>query len=379
MEYVAAGDVDPERHPHALHRRDARLRARAPTPTRSSSPPRPACCTRSRKENPGKTFIPANRAAVCQLHEDDHAAEAARRPARPASPQVRVDPSSPSEPACRSSAWSRSARRGCGRTWSPTMRVRLRHVSRPDSRVALVCGLPSSCPVLRLRCAPVGSSWAGSPPLPPLTAGSRRRPAPSRPPERLPRRRLAVPVSPPWPLWSPLLGPSPPPGPPSPPPSRRLLPLSARPRPHRLGRSAVARAGSPLRRRHRRGSRSCRSCPARPLAPAHSSPGGSRLSVGGALGVAVPASARLRGLLRTPRPRCRAGGRGRYPARRLPAATAPVTSAVAHTFIARALPPTPTSSATRPVTGARRDAASRSSSGIGIARGGGPQCVAGSV
>ena len=37
----------PRAHPHALHRRDARLRARARTPTPSSSPPRPACCTRS--------------------------------------------------------------------------------------------------------------------------------------------------------------------------------------------------------------------------------------------------------------------------------------------------------------------------------------------
>ena len=53
-------------HPHALDRRDARPRQARPTPTRSSSPPRPACCTRWSEANPGKTFVPANRAAVCQ-------------------------------------------------------------------------------------------------------------------------------------------------------------------------------------------------------------------------------------------------------------------------------------------------------------------------
>ena len=50
-----------------------------------------------------------------------------------------------------------------------------------------------------------------------------------------------------------------------------------------------------------------------------------------------------------------------------PPSTAPVTRAVAHTLIATALPPSPTSSATRAVTvSVDSDQAARSTSGIGI-------------
>ena len=91
MEYVAAGDVDPEgvhmlstggmldyaAHATARHRR-------------RSSPPRPACCTRCSMAAPDVDFIAANERGGLPLHEDDHAAEAARRAARPASREVKV-------------------------------------------------------------------------------------------------------------------------------------------------------------------------------------------------------------------------------------------------------------------------------------------------
>ena len=65
MEYVAAGDVDPERT-HMLSTGGMLDFARESEPTRSSWPPRPGMLHPLAKENPGKEFIPANRAAACR-------------------------------------------------------------------------------------------------------------------------------------------------------------------------------------------------------------------------------------------------------------------------------------------------------------------------
>ena len=66
MEYVASGDVDPERT-HMLSTGGMLTFARELRRRRaSSSPPRRGCCTRSRRRTPARRFIPANRAAVCR-------------------------------------------------------------------------------------------------------------------------------------------------------------------------------------------------------------------------------------------------------------------------------------------------------------------------
>ena len=93
MEYVAAGDVDPE-GVHMLST-GGMLDVRRSTPSRAarrSWPPRPACCTRCAMAAPDVDFIAANEAAVLPLHEDDHAAEAARRAARRRSTRSRCRP-----------------------------------------------------------------------------------------------------------------------------------------------------------------------------------------------------------------------------------------------------------------------------------------------
>ena len=65
MEYVACGDIDAEQHPHALDRRDAQAR-------RESGRDEFIVATETgmlyplEKAHPDKTFIAANRAAVCQ-------------------------------------------------------------------------------------------------------------------------------------------------------------------------------------------------------------------------------------------------------------------------------------------------------------------------
>ena len=48
----------PRAHPHALDRRDAAASRASPRPTRSSWPPRPACCTRSRRRTPARSSSP---------------------------------------------------------------------------------------------------------------------------------------------------------------------------------------------------------------------------------------------------------------------------------------------------------------------------------
>ena len=59
------------------------------------------------EENPGKKFIPANRAAVCQYMKMITLPKL-RDALRDLEPVVRSIRSSPSERGCRSSAWSRS-------------------------------------------------------------------------------------------------------------------------------------------------------------------------------------------------------------------------------------------------------------------------------
>ena len=114
MEYVAAGDIDADGRPHALHRRHAR--ATPARPSRRGS-------TRDRRDR-GRDALPAAEAApqvelhprqrggLLPLHEDDHAAQAARLAC--AHMRLRGEGAgrtSPSGARCRSSAWSRSAER----------------------------------------------------------------------------------------------------------------------------------------------------------------------------------------------------------------------------------------------------------------------------
>ena len=83
MEYVAAGDLDSD-GVHMLSTGgmlELRARARAPRRRRRSSRRRPACCIRCAWRRPTSTSSPPTR-RLLPLHEDDHAAEAARHPAR---------------------------------------------------------------------------------------------------------------------------------------------------------------------------------------------------------------------------------------------------------------------------------------------------------
>ena len=82
MEYVAAGDVDAE-GVHMLSTGGMMGCAAAPARARRRSwPPRPACCTRCADGAPGHRLRRRQRGGLVPLHEDDHAAEAARRAAR---------------------------------------------------------------------------------------------------------------------------------------------------------------------------------------------------------------------------------------------------------------------------------------------------------
>ena len=96
--------------PHALDRRDARLRARRAAPgTTAIVATETGMLHPLREAAPDVDFIAANEAAQLPLHEDDHAAEAARRAAR-RRPEVKVpDGDRRARARCRSSAWSRSA------------------------------------------------------------------------------------------------------------------------------------------------------------------------------------------------------------------------------------------------------------------------------
>ena len=107
MEYVAAGDVDPERT-HMLSTGGMLDFARDSEADTFIVATETGMLHPLAKENPGKSFIPANRAAACRymkmitlpkLRDALRDLDAAG---------ARWTPSSPSEPGSRSSAWSRS-------------------------------------------------------------------------------------------------------------------------------------------------------------------------------------------------------------------------------------------------------------------------------
>ena len=84
-----------------VHRRDGPGGADAPTPARSSWPPRPTMIYRLEKENPGKAFFPAHELAYLRQHEEDHAGQSgrgARRRWSTASSSRRRSPTGPGEP-----------------------------------------------------------------------------------------------------------------------------------------------------------------------------------------------------------------------------------------------------------------------------------------
>ena len=91
MEYVAAGDVDPRGRAHALDRRDARLRARRAAPgTTAIVATETGMLHPLRDGAPGRRLRRRQRGGQLPLHEDDHAAEAARRAARRWRREVKV-------------------------------------------------------------------------------------------------------------------------------------------------------------------------------------------------------------------------------------------------------------------------------------------------
>ena len=83
MEYVAAGDVDPERTHMLSTGGMLELRARAPTADTFIVATETGMLHPLEKENPGQGVHPGQPRGGLPVHEDDHAAEAARRPARP--------------------------------------------------------------------------------------------------------------------------------------------------------------------------------------------------------------------------------------------------------------------------------------------------------
>ena len=82
MEYVAAGDVDPERT-HMLSTGGMLSFAAGSDASEFIVATETGMLHPLEQENPGKSFIAANPRGRLPLHEDDHAAEAARRTARP--------------------------------------------------------------------------------------------------------------------------------------------------------------------------------------------------------------------------------------------------------------------------------------------------------
>ena len=81
MEYVAAGDVDAE-NTHMLSTGGMLKHARESDADTFIVATETGMLHPLELENPGKTFVPANRAGGVPVHEDDHAAQAARRAAR---------------------------------------------------------------------------------------------------------------------------------------------------------------------------------------------------------------------------------------------------------------------------------------------------------
>ena len=109
MEYVAAGDVAAE-GVHMLstggmlgYARGAAAGSTAIVATETGM------LHPLRELRPDVDFVAANEARQLPLHEDDHAAEAARHAARRCRRRSRCPRRSPSAPGCRSSGWSRSA------------------------------------------------------------------------------------------------------------------------------------------------------------------------------------------------------------------------------------------------------------------------------
>ena len=98
MEYVASGDVDAE-GVHMLSTSGMLAPRRGETPTASSSSrPRPGCSTRSSRRRREARPDRGQPDGLLQVHEDDHAAEAARLAARPDGTRSRSRPRSPSAP-----------------------------------------------------------------------------------------------------------------------------------------------------------------------------------------------------------------------------------------------------------------------------------------
>ena len=75
----------PRGRAHALDRRDARLRAQRRAGRDRDRGDRDRDAAPAARGGAGRDFLPANRGGGLPVHEDDHAAEAARRPARPVS------------------------------------------------------------------------------------------------------------------------------------------------------------------------------------------------------------------------------------------------------------------------------------------------------
>ena len=83
MEYVAAGDVDPD-HTHMLSTGGMLKFAAGSEADEFIVATETGMLYPLEQANPGKSFVPANERGGLPVHEDDHAAQAARRPARPA-------------------------------------------------------------------------------------------------------------------------------------------------------------------------------------------------------------------------------------------------------------------------------------------------------
>ena len=123
MEYVAAGDVVVRGRAHALDRRDDGLREERPAGDDGDHGDRGRHAAPAADGGARRRLRRGQRGGELPLHEDDHAAEAARCAARRQSRSSRCRPRSPSGRGCRSSGWSRSRRsqrRGATRT-SPAL------------------------------------------------------------------------------------------------------------------------------------------------------------------------------------------------------------------------------------------------------------------
>ena len=109
MEYVAAGDVDAE-NTHMLSTGGMLKHARESDADTFIVATETGMLHPLEQDNPGKTLRPGQRGGRVSVHEDDHAAEAARRLRGPCEPVGEGGPGrSPSARGCRSSAWWRSA------------------------------------------------------------------------------------------------------------------------------------------------------------------------------------------------------------------------------------------------------------------------------